>query len=232
MTVGQALQNRFSCRSFLEQEVPREILKDVLKAAFHSPSCENSQPWKVFIAGSQVMKQLRAEYESNRKARIRPDLDRRFDGKWTKEMLPRIDEYFEGICEHEPHKNMDYTMQKRNLFYAPTMIFFCMDEELPTWPVFDTGIFAQSLMLSATEHELATIPAAVFVGYPDASVKVNHFKSSRKPISEIVYKVPMSFPFIPLSVTQTKMFSGVSFHRDLVGMLQVREKSERLLQLG
>lgn len=72
--------------------------------------------------------------------------------------------------------------------------------------------FSQSLMLSAIEHGLATIPAVVFVGYPDLirrvlaipedkaviigisigypdlSVKVNHFKSSRKPISEVVYR--------------------------------------------
>lgn len=71
--------------------------------------------------------------------------------------------------------------------------------------------FSQSLMLSATEHGLATIPAAVFVGYPelirkvlhipdnkdviigigigyaDMNVKVNHFKSQRKPVSEVVY---------------------------------------------
>ncbi len=67
-------------------------------------------------------------------------------------------------------------------------------------------------MLSATEHGLATIPAAVFVGYPqlvrkivgipekkavligigigypDMNAKVNHFKSARKSTAQVVYK--------------------------------------------
>lgn len=152
MTVVQALKSRFSCRSFLETEVPAELLKEVLRDAFQSPSCENSQPWEVYVAGPEAMKQIRSEYEHNRKTGVPSDLSNRFDGKWTNEMLPRIDEYFDGICEHEPHKNFDYTLQKRNLFYAPTMVFLCVNRELPTWSIFDTGMFAQSLMLSATEH--------------------------------------------------------------------------------
>lgn len=212
MTVDEAIRNRFSCRSFLSREVPREVLEDILKTAFRSPSCENSQPWKVYVAGPGAMNQLRTEYENNRKAKVPADLNNRFDGKWSDEMLLRIDEYFDGICEHEPRRNFDYTMQKRNLFYAPCVVFVCMDKRLSAWSYYDIGAFSQSLMLSATEHGLATIPAAVFVGYPDLirkvldipeekaviigigigypdlSVKVNHFKSSRKPISEVVYR--------------------------------------------
>lgn len=211
MTVEQALQSRFSCRSFLDREVPEEILQDVLKAAFRTPSCENSQPWKVFVAGPQAMGRIREEFEKNRKAKVPMDLNKRFDGKWTEEMLPRIDAYFEGICEHEPRKNLDYTLQKRNLFYAPMMVFLCIDMQLPTWSVFDTGMFAQSLMLSAAEHGLATMASAVSVAYPktiheilhipesdkivigigigyaDPKATINAFRTGRKPVSEVRY---------------------------------------------
>ena len=86
-----------------------------------------------------------------------------------------------------------------------------MERCLSAWSYYDIGAFSQSVMLSATEHGLATIPAAVFVGYPDLirrvlhipqekavlvgigigypdlTAKVNHLKTSRKPISEVVY---------------------------------------------
>lgn len=168
MTVKEALKNRFSCRSFLDTEVPKEILEDVIRDAFHTPSCENSQPWEVYVAGKESMQKIRQAYETNRKGKISPDLNRRFDGNWTKEMEPRVDEFFNGIYEHEPHGNAEYTLQKRNLFYAPAMIFLCIHEGLPEWSVFDVGAFSQSLMLSASEHGLATIASAVSVSYPDA----------------------------------------------------------------
>ena len=209
MTVQEALRTRYSCRSFLDKEVPRIILEEILGDAFHTPSCENSQPWQIFVAGTDTMQSIRRRYEDCRKAKVPMDLDRRFDGNWTKEMQPRIDAYFDGILEHEPHKNFDYTIQKRNLFYAPAMVYLCIEEGLPTWSVFDTGMFAQSLMLSATAHGLATIASAVSVsypqvlretlmipenykiiigigiGYPDLEQTINTLRTSRKEIGEV-----------------------------------------------
>lgn len=209
MTVKEALKNRFSCRFFLDDPISDDVLNDILKSAFCSPSCENSQPWEIYIAGPETMDKIREEFENNRKQKIPMDLDRRFDGNWTEEMLPRINDYFDEIYEHEPRKNLDYTLQKRNLFYAPAMIFLCIDNNLPTWSVFDTGIFAQSLMLAATEHGLATMPSAVSVaypqllhellkipensriiigigiGYPDLNHSINQFRTTRKSTDEI-----------------------------------------------
>ena len=209
MDVQQALESRHSCRCFLEREVPREQLEEVLRAAFLSPSCENSQPWEIFVAGPKAMCKIRQGYESCRKQKIRADLDNRFDGQWAPQMRGRIDEYFDGICAHEPHKNLDYTLQKWELFHAQTMIFVCLDRCLPSWSVFDCGSFVQSLMLSATEHGLATIASAVSVsypqvlhevlgipenllvfigvgiGYPDPAAPINQFCTSRKSIDEI-----------------------------------------------
>ncbi|XCP86834.1 nitroreductase [Roseburia hominis] len=211
MTVREALNNRFSCRKFSSQPVTKDMLEDIFKDAFRTPSCENSQPWEVYVAGTEAMERLRAEYEKSRKAKIPADLSNRFNGRWTEEMAPRIDEYFDGIVEHEAKGNFDYTMQKRNLFYAPVMIFLCIDKELPDWSLFDTGMFAQSLMLSASEHGLATMASAVSVsypeavrsvlnipenksivigvgiGYPDKEAPINDFRTTRKETGEIHY---------------------------------------------
>ncbi len=211
MTVKKALNNRFSCRAFSSQPITQDMLEDIFKDTFRTPSCENSQPWEIYVAGTEAMEKLRAEYEYFRKSKIPADLSNRFNGRWTEEMAPRIDEYFEGIVEHEAKGNFDYTMQKRNLFYAPVMIFLCIDKELPDWSLFDTGMFAQSLMLSASEHGLATMASAVSVsypeavrnvlhipenklivigigiGYPDKKAPINDFRTTRKETGEIHY---------------------------------------------
>lgn len=211
MTVKEALYSRFSCRVFSDKPVSHELLEAIFKDAFLTPSCENSQPWEVYVAGTEAMKKLVMEYDSFRKAKMPADLSNRFNGRWTEEIMPRINEYFDGIVEHEAKGNFDYTMQKRNLFYAPVMIFLCIDKELPDWSVFDSGMFAQSLMLSAAGHGLATMPSAVSVsypeaihrvlkipenkiiligigiGYPDEKAPINKFRTTRKEIDGIHY---------------------------------------------
>ncbi len=182
MTVKEALNSRFSCRVFSDEPVAQDILEAIFADVFRTPSCENSQPWEVYVAGTEAMKRLCMEYENFRKAKKPADLSNRFNGRWTDEMTPRIDEYFDGIVEHEEKGNFEYTMQKRNLFYAPVMVFLCIDKELPDWSLFDTGMFAQSLMLSATEHGLATMASAVSVSYPEAVRSVLHIPENKMPV--------------------------------------------------
>jgi len=198
MTVKDAMYSRFSCRVFSEKAVPREILQEILKDSFQSPSCENSQPWDIYVAGPEAMERLRAEYETLRKAKAPMDLNNRFDGKWTEEMAPRIDAYFDGIIEHEERGNLDYTLQKRNLFYVSTMVFLCLDQGLPSWSLFDSGIFAQSLMMLAAERGLSTMASAVSVAYPDAIRRVLHIPESKK----IVIGIGIGYPDETASVNR------------------------------
>ena len=36
-------------RTFTEEEVPDELVNQVLTAAIHGPSCSNSQPWHCIV---------------------------------------------------------------------------------------------------------------------------------------------------------------------------------------
>lgn len=212
MTVGEALQRRFSCRVFSDTPVRKQVLEEIFLDAFRTPSWANSQPWDIFVAGKEQVAELVKGMEECRKQRIHTNLDLPFKGVWTLEAKQNMDQFFEEVYAYEERRNLDFTLQNRNLFYAPCIIFLCMDQGLSAWSYYDIGAFSQSLMLSATEHGLATIPAAVFVGYPqlvrrivgipekkavligigigypDMNAKVNHFKSARKSTAQVVYK--------------------------------------------
>lgn len=212
MTVKEALNNRFSCRVFLDSPIEKKVLEEIFEDAFRTPSWANSQPWDVYVAGQSQMKEILQGMQECRKQRVHTSLDLPFQGVWSEEAKKHMDQFFEDVYGYEERRNLDFTMQNRNLFYAPCTVFICMEKGLSAWSYYDIGAFSQSLMLSATEHGLATIPAAVFVGYPnlirqvlqipeekaviigigigypDMNVKVNHFKSRRKPVSEVVYR--------------------------------------------
>ena len=210
MTVKEALNSRFSCRVFLDKPVERKLLDEIFEDAFRTPSWANSQPWDVYVAGREQMKKIVEGMQDCRKGHVHTSLDLPFKGVWSPEAKKHMDEFFEGVYGYEERKNLDFAIQNRNLFYAPCTVFLCMDKGLSAWSYDDIGAFSQSFMLSATEHGLATIPAAAFVGYPglirdvlgipedkavivgigvgypDMDVSVNHFKSKRKPVSEVV----------------------------------------------
>jgi nitroreductase len=102
-------------------------------------------------------------------------------------------------------------MGLNHLFFgAPVVAFLCMDRALGTWSVFDLGTLTQNIMLAALEYGLGTIPALTFVGYPDIirqeleipqellivfgialgyedmASPINSYRSSRRPIDEVV----------------------------------------------
>ena len=49
MSVKDAIKNRFSVRAFTDQEVPKDVISNIINLAKCAPSGVNSQPWKVYV---------------------------------------------------------------------------------------------------------------------------------------------------------------------------------------
>src|ERR1700685_3156019 len=57
----ELLGERFSCRAFRPEAVPRPIIERILKAAQRTASWCNSQPWQVVIASGEAREKFREE---------------------------------------------------------------------------------------------------------------------------------------------------------------------------
>ncbi len=58
-TIIDLIQKRRSCRSFLPQFIPEDVLKSILKASLLAPSSKNSRPWEfVIIENKEVIQKL------------------------------------------------------------------------------------------------------------------------------------------------------------------------------
>ena len=55
----ELLNERYSVRAFLPQEVPRETIAHVLTVAQRTASWCNSQPWQVLIASGEAKERFR-----------------------------------------------------------------------------------------------------------------------------------------------------------------------------
>ena len=49
MSVKDAIKNRFSVRAYTDQEVPKDVITNIINLAKCAPSGVNSQPWKVYV---------------------------------------------------------------------------------------------------------------------------------------------------------------------------------------
>ena len=209
MNVGKALSTRRSCRAFKPFPVDRDTLLAVLNDALCTPSWANTQPWEIFVAGGNVLKEINQAYWENHRNNVpqTPDIPR--PQGWPDAFNERRKELFAGMSLAAGEAAKQFGELNQKFFYAPAVIYLCMDKSLATWSMFDLGALSQSIMLAAAESGLATIPAVTLVHYPeilrnklgipdnfsivigiaigyeDKHHPINKFKSARRPVADV-----------------------------------------------
>jgi nitroreductase len=210
VNVSEALRVRRSCRAFKPETVNKDTLLDVLNDALCAPSWANTQPWEIFVAGGELLKKINQAYLENTKNHIPTSLDIPRPQSWPVAANEHIKELISGVSLVAEDAAKLFGELNQKFFYAPVVIYLCMDKSLTAWSIFDLGALSQSLMLSAVERGLATMPAVTLVHYPevlrnqldipdnlsivfglaigyeDDQLPINKFKSSRRPVSNVV----------------------------------------------
>jgi nitroreductase len=212
MRVTEAVLSRSSIRSFLNNPVPDELLKDLLKKSSRAASGGNLQPWKIFVINNSTMKHF-LEFQKN----------------WTEPEIPAYDIYPSKL--KEPYRTSRYelgeqmyelleigredkdarieqVMKNFEFFGAPCAFFCFVDRQMgpPQWS--DLGMFLQTFMLLAKEAGLDTCAQEAWsmkhdsisqyvkadksdilfcgmsIGYKDDQAPVNSLRSKRRPLKD------------------------------------------------
>lgn len=212
MNVTDAVLSRSSIRAFINDPVPDELLKDLLKKSSRAASGGNLQPWKIFVINNSSMKRF-LEFQTT----------------WTEAEVPAYDIYpsklkepyrtsrFElgeqmyellGIAREDKDARIAQVMENFRFFGAPCAFFCFVDRQMgpPQWS--DLGMFLQTFMLLAKEAGLDTCAQEAWsikqdsvakflnaedsdilfcgmaIGYRDNAAPVNSLKSERRPLKE------------------------------------------------
>jgi len=216
MKVSDALKSRFTCRSFKTDPVSKELIDQILQDALHSPSWANTQPWEIYVAKGDKLERIKAQYLEyfNLKKPRNPDvaLARTWPDKHQKRIRELANEMYKHLKISEADSDEKNASWRSNFefFGAPVVIYLCMDENLGEWSMFDMGALSQSIMLAATEEGLDSAPAinlvvypeilrnelnipkklsiifGIALGYKNDESPQSSFKSSRRPLEEVV----------------------------------------------
>jgi nitroreductase len=221
MDVLEAINQRRSIRGFKPDPVPADILRKIAEGALHSPSASNSQPWELAVVTGSKLEEIKAAYVAS--ATKLPVLDLPISMKYPEPYASRRSAVMAGILEklgvsrEDKQSRAQFGLHGMRLWGAPAIFYVMIDrsfyqsgDSTNIWPVFDSGLITQTILLLATSYGLGSIPAiqpvlycdilrkllslpdskimviGIPVGYPDPDFGANKFRSSREPLEKVV----------------------------------------------
>src|SRR5258708_16205929 len=212
----ELLGERFSCRAFRPDPVPRPLIERILKTAQRTASWCNSQPWQVVIASGEAKEKFRKAIYAEASSAAPQDGDFEFPREYLGVYLERRRESgFQlyntlGIVRGDKAAYAKQALENYNFFGAPHVAIIHTDEALGIYGAIDCGAYVGNFMLAAQALGLGTIPQAALArhsklirrhfkladdrrvvcgisfGYADHAHKVNSYRTSRASVADTV----------------------------------------------
>jgi nitroreductase len=210
----ELLGERYSCRAFRPEPVPRPIIERVLTAAQRTASWCNSQPWQIVIASGPARERFRAAIYAAASSGAPDDGDFSFPREYRGVYLERRRESgFQlyntlGIARGDKAAYARQALENFNFFGAPHVAIIHTDEALGIYGAIDCGAYVGNFLLAAQALGLGTIPQAALAhhsglirrhfglgddrrvvcgisfGFPDRDHKINSYRTSRASIPD------------------------------------------------
>lgn len=209
------LTQRYSCRGFLPQAVPRPVIERILTMAQRTASWCNAQPWQVVITSGTATERFReAVYRhatSNAAAADIP-FPREYRGVYLARRRECGFQLYDsvGIKRGDREASGRQGLENFRLFGAPHVAIVTTEEALGVYGAVDCGAYVSNFCLAARSLGVATIAQAALAsqskfvrahfglgndrqvvcgisfGYEDAAHPANGFRTRRAALTEAV----------------------------------------------
>jgi len=215
MTLKGLLDNRFSCRGFRPEPVPRASIERVLDLARQTPSWCNTQPWHVMVTEGAATERFRSGLSAYAASHaMDPDFafPLRYAGVYQDRRrecgLALYDSV--GIARGDRDSSARQAAKNFELFGAPHAAIITTEADLGVYGLLDCGLYIQTFLLAAESLGLGAIPQAALAahapfiadffalpenrrvvcgisfGWPDPQHPANGFRTSRAALDETV----------------------------------------------
>jgi nitroreductase len=210
----ELLNERYSARAFLPEEVPRETIEHVLAVAQRTASWCNSQPWQVVIASGEARERFRKLIYAEAASGAGDNHDftppREYRGVYLDRRRESGFQLYNtlGIARGDKAAYAKQALENYNFFGAPHVAIIHTDEALGVYGAIDCGAYVSNFMLAAQALGLGTIPQAALArqsglirrhfnlaadrrvvcgisfGFADHAHKVNSYRTSRASVAD------------------------------------------------
>lgn len=192
MEFEKVVRARHSVRDFTSQEIPDETLRKIVEIAQRTPSWTNSQPWKVYIAKGQHLKQIKKDHLQKAQAGAPSNVDMKQTSRSTWGQLPVENsvDWSNKLGRFLQPNTSKMGQSQIELFNASALVYLVAEKEVSPWMVYDIGAFSQTLMLAAKDNGVDSIPAYEIVRFADNIHQVMNIPDNE----EIIAGIALGYP--------------------------------------
>ena len=197
MTLAEAVRGRRSIRKFRKDEIPREVLREILEAAHWAPSWGNTQPWEFYVLTGNALEEFRAanQEKMTKGEAFSPEVP--MPEAWPDHLKKRYMEIGKivltamGIQREDKDGRNKLYQNMALLFGAPCLVVACIPKDtLVEYAMLDIGLILQTLCLSAYDKGIGSCIMAASIGYPALLRKIATIPDDRR----IIMGVALGYP--------------------------------------
>jgi nitroreductase len=207
---------RRSCRAFLPDALPEDLIDRIVTTAQRAPSWNNVQPWQLIVTRGEgterFRRMLQAKAGSSDPARRDFPFPREYAGDYLMRRRACGFQLYAalGIQRGDKEAYMRQTMRNFAFFDAPHVAIVTSDEALGVYGAVDCGGYVSHFMLAAQSLGVGTIAqgalaeyaadirdyfglpdgrrvvCGISFGWPDHNHPANSFMTERVGLSEVV----------------------------------------------
>lgn len=176
--LARLLADRYSCRGYRSDPVPRSVIERMLTIAQMSSSWCNSQPWRVIVTEGEGTERFRkALYDhavadtaaNNGVPQMKPDFDfpAAYRGVYKDRQREVGWQLYEsvGVTYGDREASGKQALENFRLFGAPHMLLITSERDLGTYGAIDCGLYVGSMLLAAQSLGIGMIPQAALATY-------------------------------------------------------------------
>lgn len=163
--VSRLLLDRFSCRAFRPDRLPRETLEAVFAPAQFTATWCNAQPWKVFVTegeGTERFREALWAKAHEAAAGSSPDIPfpLRYDGVYGQRRKEAGVALYRsvGIGREDKAGAARQMLENYRLFGAPHVAIITTEADLGVYGAVDCGIYLANIMMLMQSLGVSSIP--------------------------------------------------------------------------
>jgi nitroreductase len=164
------LAERWSCRGFTDQQVPRDVIERLLTIAQRTPSWCNTQPWQLVItSGAETVRLKEALLESFDRSGSDFAFPAGYNGVYRERRRESGWQLYGAVGVEKGDREASALQMLRNFefFGAPHVAILTTDADLGVYGAIDCGLYVDSFLLAAQALGLgACAQAALAAGAP------------------------------------------------------------------
>ena len=160
--------HRHSSRIFSEKQIDKDLLNEILTEALEAtPSWENSQPWKLYVATGDSLRKIQTQHLDHSKNGDKSWTDIVPPAEWGEQEQRNINRWeSQLVTDLGDTATSELGDSNKNLFYSKAIVYLAINEKGTMFSAYDVGALGEEILNSATKRGIGSVPAYEFIRYP------------------------------------------------------------------